>query len=497
MGPEYTGSRIRRDVLNEDENDDDPFDQFEEDEEEDEEEARSAGLEGHDSPDEEMTGPSDNDENVAPGGPSPSDSQVHFDEPDYRPKILTPGYSNENTETGSETPEEDIEDVKHSADDTDSPSDSHSNTSLSSSDAASVDGAPRTKSSAQRAQLREMMAESQKSVLSNISAAAKADAAKGKAIKKQRSTFDSLLNTRIKLQNALIAMNSLAVAENPDPAGKNSDNQGPKAFEAAERAALNLWNTIDSLRNTLPPQPSTSKPHTPATPSTSTTTLWARTHANDTLCLPRHRTTLTKWSNKINPPPLISRSKFSQPPPRQPLTSVLDLQLSGTQGQKHLERARTPRSCAPLQAGRRGQSNGNGDENRAVYDDADFYAGLLRELVEQRMADGASVHTRSAVTNGNGTAPLLPGMKDRALRVKKNVDTKASKGRKMRYTVHEKLQNFMAPEDRGAWGERQRGELFGGLLGRKVEMGEGSEDEDMDGVGEGRREEEALMLFRR
>ena len=147
----------------------------------------------------------------------------------------------------------------------------------------------------------------------------------------------------------------------------------------------------------------------------------------------------------------------------------------------------------------------------AIYDDADFYTVLLRELVEQRMADGSSAHASLptqnghgiGTENGNGTLPLLPGMKDRALRVKKNVDTKASKGRKMRYTVHEKLQNFMAPEDRGVWGERQRAELFSGLLGRRVEMGEEmdvdgeGEDGDGDGDVEARREEEALMLFRR
>jgi len=31
-------------------------------------------------------------------------------------------------------------------------------------------------------------------------------------------------------------------------------------------------------------------------------------------------------------------------------------------------------------------------------------------------------------------------------KVKRKVDTKASKGRKIRYTVHEKLVNFMAPD---------------------------------------------------
>ena len=52
---------------------------------------------------------------------------------------------------------------------------------------------------------------------------------------------------------------------------------------------------------------------------------------------------------------------------------------------------------------------------------------------------------------------------------KKRVDTKASKGRKIRFHVHEKLQNYMAPEPRGSWHDSMVDELFGGLLGQGVE----------------------------
>lgn len=113
------------------------------------------------------------------------------------------------------------------------------------------------------------------------------------------------------------------------------------------------------------------------------------------------------------------------------------------------------------------------------------------------MADSSA----PATATNNAPIPALPSR--RVFKVKKQVDTKASKGRKMRYTVHEKLQNFMAPEDRGSWGERQRGELFSSLLGRKmllaeeeVEVGDarsGSEvDGEMDGIEGG---EGGLRLF--
>lgn len=51
--------------------------------------------------------------------------------------------------------------------------------------------------------------------------------------------------------------------------------------------------------------------------------------------------------------------------------------------------------------------------------------------------------------------------------MKKAVDTKASKGRKLRYEVHEKLQNFMVPViPRGAWHDEQIDELFSSLMGK-------------------------------
>ncbi|KAH7880225.1 apoptosis-antagonizing transcription factor [Lentinula edodes] len=55
-------------------------------------------------------------------------------------------------------------------------------------------------------------------------------------------------------------------------------------------------------------------------------------------------------------------------------------------------------------------------------------------------------------------------------KAKKKVDTKASKGRKLQYDVHEKLQNFMAPiHVKGTWHEEQIHELFTSLLGREFE----------------------------
>jgi protein AATF/BFR2 len=92
------------------------------------------------------------------------------------------------------------------------------------------------------------------------------------------------------------------------------------------------------------------------------------------------------------------------------------------------------------------------------------------------------------------TAPDLPLPSAAPKQHRKGVDTKASKGRKVRYTVHEKLQNFVAEEERGTWTESARREFFASLFGGQGMLNE-DQDVDMDGderVGE----EGALRLFR-
>ncbi|KAI4119701.1 MAG: hypothetical protein LQ338_007242 [Usnochroma carphineum] len=366
-----------------------------------------------------------------------------------------------------------------------------------------------------RATLRKLMAESHKVITSNLSKAAKSDIAKGHAIKHQRTTFDSLLNTRIRLQKALIATNSF------QPAPASSTDTPDPAIQAAEQAALRLWSTLDSLRQSLHPVSTSSQESssTPAPPieSSSTTplsTLWTRMQSHETHFHPHRTSTLNKWSAKTAPLSSLTRTnKLLATPIQQPLSAVLQQQLdSETNMEKLIAKTRVPRSCAPIQAAAalssspketNPQPNTNAAAEEAetsqIYDDTPFYSLLLRDLVSARSSDPFS-HT-SASGAIDSLAPtittIIPGVKDRVH--KKKVDTKASKGRKIRYTVHEKLQNFMAPEDRGTWGERQREELVRGLLGRKVDFGAkeaGSGGRRNDEGELGGEEEEGLRLFR-
>jgi len=352
--------------------------------------------------------------------------------------------------------------------------------------APSVDGIDKSK-------LRKLMADDQKRIAANLSQSAKADADKGRAVKKQRTTFDSLLNVRIQLQKALVAVNSIPTADDQDHVSHDDDEE---AVIAAEAAAVKLWNNLNALRmSSYAGRTGTKRKYSDFTSSTQFEAMWDGVKANEVESLPRRNSTLDFWSSKCRTTTaaaLVHTRKLNTTSIQQSLSDVLASQLSDMQ--RLVARTRVPRSCAPLQAAKQQPPSTYLDDanDLPIYDDADFYSTLLQSLISQRSND-----TASSLSGLNINFPTEPWQAAREAKSKKAVDTKASKGRKLKYTVHEKLQNFMAPEDRTSWGERQCDELFGSLFGRRIGLGELDED-DVDGDEDGEVEDagfEALRLF--
>ncbi|EGE03695.1 bfr2 protein [Trichophyton equinum CBS 127.97] len=335
-----------------------------------------------------------------------------------------------------------------------------------------------------REELRRLMASGDKIVTASISQAAKADAVKGAAVKQQRLTFDALLNSRIKLQKGLTLVNGETLPS----------DETENLIKSAEMAALSLWNMLGDLRQTLAEHQTAGdagqkkrKRPAPATVETSSADIWSQMCELEDQSLSHRRGVLDKWSRKVrgarsstlsnnNRGKLLNTSSDEQS-----MTTVLETYVS--------KESRGDKSSA---------SNTN-SEARIAYDDTAFYQSLLRDLVEQRMAASANggviLDSISTQLPRSGTTNPITGM--RKDKVKRTVDTKASKGRKMKYNVHEKLQNFMAPEDRGSWSNRARDEFFASLLGRSVSnvLGE-DEDSDNDGESVDDDAEGGLRLFR-
>eukprot|EP00192_Tetraselmis_astigmatica_P005813 CAMPEP_0117677686 /NCGR_PEP_ID=MMETSP0804-20121206/16876_1 /TAXON_ID=1074897 /ORGANISM="Tetraselmis astigmatica, Strain CCMP880" /LENGTH=452 /DNA_ID=CAMNT_0005486983 /DNA_START=116 /DNA_END=1474 /DNA_ORIENTATION=- len=82
-----------------------------------------------------------------------------------------------------------------------------------------------------------------------------------------------------------------------------------------------------------------------------------------------------------------------------------------------------------------------------TFDDSEFYSTLLKEFLEQEGGDQGG-HMGAGRTKR-----------------KRAVDTRASKGRKIRYDVHEKLVNFMTPEEQHM--PSFVSQVFSNLFGRR------------------------------
>ncbi|KAI1807862.1 TRAUB-domain-containing protein [Daldinia bambusicola] len=310
---------------------------------------------------------------------------------------------------------------------------------------------------ANRSTIQEMMNAGQRIVASTLSTVAQKDVAKGKAVRQQRKAFDALLNIRIRLQKSLVAVNSFSTLK------EFGDQSEP--YEAAEAAALKLWNTIDGFRTSIQSESSGKtgqKRKRVADADMSSQDIWENMKVIEQRAIVRRRAVLEKWSHSARNIRMVDRSsrKFTNTAEKSLITR-LDEELVAPE--RLIRRTQTPRSCAPAQVAKKI------NEDPTIYDDADFYQLLLKELVDQRTGDASGAP-------GGPTATIRFAAVKEA-KAKRHVDTKASKGRKMRFNIHDKLQNFMAPEDRRSWEQSAIDRFFGTLFGQKLVLNEDEEDD--------------------
>ncbi|CAG8767245.1 17640_t:CDS:2, partial [Gigaspora rosea] len=170
--------------------------------------------------------------------------------------------------------------------------------------------------------------------------------------------------------------------------------------------------------------------------------LWKDMQEIDDLFLPYRTQTIEKWSNKVQ------------------ITSGIPLN-------KKFKAINQSKSHMSQESDAKTYDEHLSNYDTEIFDDTDFYQQLLRELIESRTID-----TDDPVALGLRWATLR-----QTKQKKKNVDTKASKGRRLRYQVHEKLQNFMVPIPSGTWHDDMIDELYSSLLGKKYDGLEAGESE--------------------
>ncbi|XP_063366559.1 protein Aatf [Cydia amplana] len=95
-----------------------------------------------------------------------------------------------------------------------------------------------------------------------------------------------------------------------------------------------------------------------------------------------------------------------------------------------------------------------------IFDDSDFYHQLLRELIECKSAD---------ISDPVQLSRQWIALQQMRSKMKRKVDTKATKGRKIKYVVHNQLVNYMAPEKCTTWTDESTNELYSSLFGKMFE----------------------------
>ncbi|CAG8445946.1 21917_t:CDS:10 [Dentiscutata erythropus] len=307
--------------------------------------------------------------------------------------------------------------------------------------------------------------EDERNLLQKMTQSAQEDINKGHHVKNQIGLWDVFLDTRIRLQKAVAISNTFP---QPDAYPQFLTSETRSAIQETRTELRELIDSLIDLRKGLCHE----NENIVITEDTANSRkrhlenddyleyMWKDMQEIDNLFLPHRNQTIEKWSNKVQMAsgiPLNKKFKAINQSVNDQITHVL------YDRERLIKRTQLKRNADKI-LGKAKSDAKTYDEHLSnydteIFDDTDFYQQLLRELVESRMID-----TDDPVALGLRWATLK-----QTKQKKKNVDTKASKGRRLRYQVHEKLQNFMVPIPSGTWHDDMIDELYSSLLGKKYD----------------------------
>ncbi|OCF34222.1 protein BFR2 [Kwoniella heveanensis BCC8398] len=298
------------------------------------------------------------------------------------------------------------------------------------------------------------------------------DIEKGRGIRRQKALFEALLTLRITFQKALSSSTSVPSALPADPAGelaqkridilKSLGDLNDRMFILRE--SLNLSGAGAAPGADTAEKAALGKRKREGEGDSGSAEYWMES-AQQSLALSDAAhlhllPVLNKWSSKIQ---------------------AASLQLGSKQagGSKFLQTIKSG-AGGIVEAIETGLTNKRDSEKTLMENEESSYRALLREVIESR-------------SGSSGPAADLTHLR-REKKKKREAERGGSKGRKLRYTVHEKAQNFIVPIPlRGGWHEEQVDELFSSLFGgvgmqgavaeNRVEVDAGVDGEGLSGLG--------------
>lgn len=304
---------------------------------------------------------------------------------------------------------------------------------------------------------------------------------KAKNVSNQKSIFDFLIGLRISLQPLLTSINSLPPYQSLDKFLSSSEEQIQKDYIHIQSSLSGMLKSILTAHKKL-----LMKSNIPSSESFDSITIInsiINSIENDSdesiEQLLSFHDTLGKisekivdiwykksivYSNKSNNNLLkISNGSFCE-------NIVRNIEDKFGDYRKNTEKTNNEKLL-----GRKRESEDDYQYDEEIYNDIDFYNKLLREFLLNNENEIDTTYS-----NDNRMDLTLKAIINKQAKTKKNnVDTKASKNRKIRYDKHEKIINFMVPEINinEAVG---RDIIVKSMFGTKKKINENTEENDVD-----------------
>ncbi|KAJ2036908.1 rRNA-processing protein bfr2 [Coemansia sp. RSA 2337] len=334
--------------------------------------------------------------------------------------------------------------------------------------------------------------EGEKALLKTITQTARSDVEKGQHAVNQTRLWEGALDARIRVQKLVTAANELPQYDlfsklvEESCLGDTSAAEEDNCLENARQSVRLLLGSLVDLRRALVAQsPSVKQTQQEAISAQAGSkrnamqalddedelaATWGELEELRGELQPYRDESLEKWSNKVQISSSVTATKKFKAV-NQGIMHQIGQALAGKD--RLIERTQLKRAEYKI-IGKADEKEDNDesknlsaavdahlkDRDVEIFDDTDFYQQLLRELIESRMVDSNDPTSSLGVR--------WAAVKQQSRAKKRTMDNKASKGRKIRYHVIEKLQSFMPPIPAGTWHEDMVNELFSSLLGQKV-----------------------------
>ncbi|EDW63552.1 protein Aatf [Drosophila virilis] len=290
-----------------------------------------------------------------------------------------------------------------------------------------------------------------------------AEVQKGLCVQNQLRIWERLLELRINTQKVTSKANQLPSPETLKALSENNEELKLVLNEAQERSAklleqlLALQAALTEQHNELRQSVKRKQPAEASTEPTASSKRYANALHNNFENMRSYRNeVLLKWDDRtklLTPGAGLKRKTLQED---YDIVKKIDSALANREALVEKSQILKNNQQQPQpNAGEDAEPTANGQRQRHVYDDSDFYHQQLRELIEYKASSTSSM---------SDIAKQFVELQKLRQKMKRKVDTRASKGRKLRYVVHNKLINFMAPNEASDWTDDSKAELFRSLF---------------------------------